>query len=104
MGVPRYTTPTFTLTFAETEAVDLTQATNVYVTLSGLGGKITKTGEDLVVAAKSVSVKLTQAETGSLGTGDVRIQVNWTDELGNRAASEIAVASITEQLLAEVVP
>ena len=48
MGVPQYTTPTFTLNFTE-QSLDLTQARNVYVTFKSEGTLITKTGEDLTV-------------------------------------------------------
>ena len=45
MGVPRYTTPTFTLTFTE-ESLDLTQASGIYVTFKQATLLITKTGNE----------------------------------------------------------
>ena len=62
MGVPQYTTPTFTLTFTE-QALDLTQAQNVYVTFKSGETLMTKTGADLTIAEKSIGVYLSQEET-----------------------------------------
>lgn len=101
MGVPRGTTPTFTLTFPET--VDLTEADKVYVTFAFNGNVITKTGEDLSVKEHEIGVYLTQKETFTFGVGNVRIQANWTMRNGNRTASEIKEYEITEQLLQRVI-
>lgn len=100
MSVTIGTTPTFTLTFSGT--IDLTEAQNVYVTFVSGATRITKTGEDLTVQAKSIGVYLTQKETLSFSIGDVEIQANWTMANGSRAASEIAKYPITKQLLKKV--
>lgn len=101
MGAARGTTPTFVLTFTE-QTLDLTQAVNVYVTFQSAGRTLTKTGEDLVVEAKRISVFLSQAET--LAFDDtVRVQANWTKAGGVRAASDIVTYSMSDQLLKEVV-
>lgn len=42
MSIPRATTPTISFTFAD-QTIDLTQATNVYVTFRSGMKKITKT-------------------------------------------------------------
>ena len=102
MGVPKYTTPTFNLTFTE-QGLDLTQAANVYVTFQSGEMKLTKSGDDLVIGEKSIGVKLTQRETAGFAVGYVMIQANWTTGTGDRAASEIVNYMITKQLLAEVV-
>ena len=102
MGVPQYTTPTFILTFDE-EGLDLTEAQNVYVTFTSGNTSITKTGEDLTVEAKAISVYLNQGETGRFRQGDVEIQANWTEANGERAASEIEYYQISGQLLKRVV-
>lgn len=102
MGVPQYTTPTFTLNFTE-QSLDLTQARNVYVTFKSEGTLITKTGEDLTVEQKSISVYPSQEETARFRTGNVKIQANWTTPTGGRAASEVATYIITDQLLKRVV-
>ena len=99
MGVPQYTTPTFTLTFSE-KTLDLTQADHVYVTFKGNGFTLTKS-DDLVIEAKSIGVHLAQNETARF-SGTVEIQANWTIS-GNRIASEVTTINITKQLLQEVV-
>ena len=101
MGVPLYTTPTFTLTFSE-QGLDLTQAQNVYVTFRSDGCVITKTGEDITVAEKTVSVLLSQEETSRF-SDVVCIQVNWMAS-GKRIASEIEKYNMTGQLLTKVIP
>lgn len=102
MAVPQYTTPTFTLTFDD-PVLDLTVADHVYVTFQCGQYKLTKTGDDLTVAAKQIDVWLSQEETGSFIPGNVNIQVNWTDGAGNRAASDIVTCDISQQLLQAVV-
>lgn len=102
MGVPQYTTPTFTLTFTE-EELDLTQASNVYVTFGRGRNKLTKTGEALTVSTKQIEVKLSQQESARFN-GDVEIQANWVLPSGDRVASEVVTVSIDDQLLTEVIP
>ncbi|MBQ3870990.1 MAG: hypothetical protein II777_10615 [Clostridia bacterium] len=102
MGVPRGTTPTFTLTFND-EALDLTTATGVYVTFNDNGNIITKTGDAMTVGAKQIEVYLTQKETLSFSVGAVEVQANWTYSDGKRAASKVATVNITKQLLDEVI-
>ena len=101
MGVPNYTTPTFTLTFTEND-LDLTAADRVFVTFKGRTGKITKTGQELEIEEKQIGVRMNQAETAELGPGEVDVQANWT--IGNnRFASGIMRVEITRQLLNEVI-
>lgn len=102
MGVPRGTTPTFLLTFSD-EGLDLTEAQSVYVTFRMGGRAITKTGEDLVVEAKQITVSLTQAESLVFPDGKVKVQANWVFPDGGRAASTVCLCSLTEQLLPKVV-
>ena len=102
MSVPQFTTPTFTLTFSD-NTLDLTQAENVYVTFQSYRHCLTKSGEDLTIAAKTIDVYLTQEETAKFGVGDLAIQVNWTMQGGARAASTVAHYDISEQLLKRVV-
>ena len=101
MGVPRYTTPVFTLTFSE-EHLDLTEATDVFVTFRQAGKAMTVTGEDLTVEKKTISVSFTQEETAEFCVGDVEIQANWVIS-GKRAASEIVKYQFTDQLLKQVI-
>lgn len=103
MSAPRGTTPTLVLTFTDTN-LDLTTATAVYVTFKyGLmNDKITKTGEDLEVEAKKITVSFSQAETLNFPEGPMQIQANWTGADGFRAASEIQSFNWSRQLLPEV--
>lgn len=92
-------TPTFTLTLPE--EIDLTYASNVYVTFKDRKGnnKITKTGPDLTIDTNTIQVYLGQEETLSLS--DVFIQVNWTyieGGLTKRAASEVAAVHFKPNL------
>lgn len=100
MGIARATTPTFTLTFTE-EELDLTQATNVYVTFEQGEVNFTKTALD--VAEKQVDVYLSQEETLRFKVGVVNIQVNWTMANGRRACSDVKQVEITKQLLRQVI-
>ena len=103
MGVPRGTTPTFTLDFEESD-IDLTEAESVYVTFVGSSGqKVTKTGDDLDVQEKKISVYLTQSDSLKLPAGDVEIQANWTYADGRRCASDCVTYRFTKQLLEKVV-
>lgn len=102
MGVPQFTTPTFTLTFTERN-LDLTQARKVFVTIQSGQYKLTKTGEDLVVGEKTIGVNLSQDETGSFAPGKIKIQANWLMDNNSRIASQVATYDISEQLLKKVV-
>lgn len=102
MGVPRGTTPTFTLVLDDDE-LDLTAARNVYVSFSSRDNELEKTGDDIVVRAKEVDVYLSQEETLAFSELQVGIQVNWTYLNGNRCASNIAVYTFSKQLLDRVV-
>ena len=102
MGVPRYTTPTFTLTFTE-QTLDLTHAEKVFVTFQGNGVNFTKDGEDLSVEEKKIDVFLSQEESGSLPDGPVRVQANWMNPDGRRYASTIATVMVSPNLLKKVI-
>ena len=102
MSVPQFTTPTFSLTFAQ-EGLDLTQAHNVYVTFRSGCNLITKSGSDVTIAEKSIGVYLAQQDTAKFLPGEIKIQANWTTRNGGRVASEVVSYPITEQLLKRVV-
>jgi hypothetical protein len=101
MGVPRYTTPVFTLTFSESD-LDLTQAEEVFVTFKQACKLMTVTGDDLTVGEKTIAVSFTQQETADFCEGDVEIQANWVIA-GKRAASVVVNYQFTKQLLQEVI-
>ncbi len=105
----RGTTPTFTFRI-KSEDVNLNNAQNVYVTLSQGTKEITKTGEDLDVDGRTVSVWLRQEESMRLNDGGVKlkVQINWTyldidGETVRRAATKIKTVPVTEQLLKRVI-
>lgn len=102
MSVPRGTTPTITLTIDD-ETIDLTQATNVYVTFSRRGNTVTKTGADLTIDENTIEVTLSQAETLAFSDGPVEVQANWTYAGGARCATEIASVDLSRQLLERVI-
>ena len=101
MSAPRGTTPTLVLKFTE-PSLDLTVAANVYVTFRYGSNQLTKTGADLTIAPKTISVSLSQEETLQFPEGIISIQANWTGSDGFRAASEIANFTWSKQLLNEV--
>ena len=93
-------TPTFTFTLPET--VDLTDATNVYVTFADRNGRTVarKTGEELNIDDNVVEVYLSQEETLAFPSM-VYIQINWTYSEGNkvkRACTEIVSTPFTANL------
>lgn len=103
----RGTTPTFTFTIRNND-VDLTEANNVYVSLVQGNKEIVKTGEDLEIAARTVSVWLTQTESMSLAEGsNAEVQINWTyidmNDTTRRAATKVKAIPINKQLLRRVV-
>lgn len=102
MGIPRATTPTFSLVFTE-EGLDLTTANNVYVTFEQGNINFTKSGEDLVIEEKQIDAYLSQAETLQFAVGMVDIQANWTMANGRRASSKVKQVNITKQLLRQVI-
>lgn len=99
----RGTTPTYTFKLKD-DTVDLTQASNVYVTFAKADKTeiFTKTGEDLDVQAKQVSVFLTQEETLSFPVGYISAQVNWVYADGTRSATKIVQIQADTPLKDEV--
>lgn len=102
MSTARATTPTFKHTFTEPE-LDLTTANNVYVTYRQGSKVLTKTGEDIEVEPKAVTVYLSQKETLMFKAGTFQAQINWTGANGRRAASKIKGIELEDNLLDKVV-
>lgn len=102
LGVPYFTTPTFQLNFSE-QGLDLTQMVGVFVTFRAGAYIITKTGNDLNVGEKTITVELSQEETANFQTGNVEIQANWISANGKRVASEIVSYDLYGQLLTKVI-
>lgn len=97
----RGTTPTFELKITD-NTVDLTQASKVYATFSQYGQTLTKTGQDITVAARQVDVYLSQAESLAFAPGAIEIQLNWIYSDDSRAATNIIKVYITDNLVPEV--
>ena len=103
-----YTTPTISLVV---EGVDITDK-DVYVTLEQGRMELTKSGEELTIAAETVSQQtntnisfmLTQEESASFKfNSSVAVQVNWISAQGVRAATEIKTVSVMKNLLDKVI-
>lgn len=102
----RLTTPTITFTLPET--VDLTLASNVYITFATRQQKklFEKTESDLVITAHTVGVFLTQEDTQELTGDSVKVQLNWTYMDGGikkRACSNIVDISVRDNLKKEII-
>lgn len=90
----RGTTPTITIT----TDIDLTEASNLFVTFKQ-GDRVAfeKTIDDVTVTENSVICELTQSDTLALKDGMVRFQIRAT--LGDsKVASNIMTASVDEIL------
>lgn len=105
----RGTTPTFTFTI-KNQDVDLGAAQNVYVTLAQGPKIIEKTGTDLEIETRTVSVFLTQEESLRLTEGpNCEVQINWTyldpvdGKTVRRAATKVKAITISKQLLRRVI-
>ena len=105
----RGTTPTFTFTL-KNQDVDLSAAQNVYVTLAQGSTLIEKTGTDLEIDTRTVSVFLTQKESLQLlECSNCEVQINWTyldldGETIRRAATKVKSIPISKQLLRRELP
>lgn len=96
------TTPTFRLTLPQ--AVDLTEAENLYVSVSQGTRTVTKSGDAVTLDnAYTVSVYLAQEETVLFRAGQVLIQLNWTYANGSRACTNIVPVPVGDNLLKAVV-
>lgn len=83
--------------------MDLTQMESVFVTFHSGTCVLTKTGEDLTVEEKKITVDLSQKETADFTTGSVEIQVNMITANGKRIASEVVSYDLYKQLLTKVI-
>lgn len=109
----RGTTPTFTLRLKNISGspcqIDLSEAKNIYFTISQGCNTITKTGEDIsLVDGHTVLVYLNQEESISLREKmKAEIQLNWTyiDNEGNtkRAATKVCEIALEKQLIQRVI-
>lgn len=101
MAFARGTTPTLTFEI-ESEDLDLTNAEHIYVTIKYGNRLLTKADSDLIIAAKSIQLTLTQQETLAFGN-TVGVQVNWTYSNGARWCTDIVEYRVEDQLLNRIV-
>ena len=109
----RGTTPTFTLKLKNKDGtpceIDLTEANNIYFTISQGAKTITKSGEDLELSdPQTVLVYLNQEESISLRDKlRTEIQLNWTytdsDGTIRRAATKVREIALDKQLIQRVI-
>lgn len=102
--VVRATTPTFR--FITTGDVDLTLASEVHVTFSSFGVLLDKTGEDLDVEAKQISVYLDQSDTLSFRVGKCEVMINWVYSDGSRGSNDPdnpIIIYVTKNLLDKII-
>lgn len=99
----RGTTPTLILTVDG--EVDLTEAKNLYVTISQYGNELTRSSSDgcLEIDSGSVSVYLTQKETLSFSAGWAKVQIRGIYEDGTAFATDIASVQVDPVLLEGVI-
>lgn len=95
------TTPTVTFTFPDD--VDMTSASDIYVTFTNLKNEviINKSGDALDVTTNTVSLFLSQSETLLFPAGTVKAQINWTyEEAGTikRACTDVLAIAIRDNL------
>lgn len=100
------TTPTYTLTLPE--EIDLSQASNVYVTFakSNYAVIVQKDSDELEIVGNVVNVFLTQEETLRFPLGEVYLQLNWTyveNGISKRACSQIVTIKSARNLINEVI-
>lgn len=100
----RGTTPTYTFEL-EDESIDLSDAEEVYVTISQGRKKLTKSGGDVTVDGNTASIYLSQEDTLGFAAGQrAEFQLNWIYSDGARACSEIVSLVVGRNLLPEVLP
>ncbi len=104
----KLTTPTFTFTFPESFDMSTISPENTYVTFSSNNSRqvVTKTNEDLEIGEHTISVFLTQTETQSFPSGDVKAQINWVYSEGDitkRACTNIVEICVNDNLYKNVI-
>lgn len=103
-----YTTPSFVISIDGD--IDLTEATDVYVTIVQRDLRVTKNGSDVAISedGKTVSIWLTQEESSRFAVGTAQAQVNWVyvdavDGEIRRASTEPLTVQVGTQLYEQVI-
>ena len=104
MAIVPGTTPTLPLSLPE--GYDISDATQIYVSLKSETAQTTKYGESVTLTSgRFITVKLSQEDTLAFPNNSVaKIQVNWIYADGTRGATVPATVVISEQLLRSVLP
>lgn len=97
----QWTTPTIKLTIAGVQGLDLSEATEVIVTLTQGQTKVEKTGSVLDLDQNKITFTLTEEESALFEANrGVEAQVNWTfenaDHTLRRAATRLTVIDVTK--------
>ena len=95
------TTPTFILTLPSD--VDLSDATNIYFTVTQRNTSVTKHGSEIQLDGNQVSIFMTQAETLQFSEGSCEVQLNWVYANGERAATKPVTIKVEKNLLKRVI-
>lgn len=97
---PQGSTPTIELVFGED--IDLSTFENVYVAFKQGFNVLRKEGDDLERNGNKLSIYMRQKDTLRFDDGEVEVQFNGTFSDGNRAVSNKALITITDNIIREV--
>lgn len=95
-----YTTPTFILDYHD--AVDLSRAEHIYVTIKQGTRVITKSDDELTIEDGKIYVYLSQQDSARFTAGDASIMANWTYTGGQRGALKETKITLDRNLLPQV--
>lgn len=97
----RYTTPTITINLVLNDVVneDVLNTSDLYVTISQGGKKLTKTQNDILIDNNTIGVTLTQCESADFSEGYAWIQVRGVTPDGFAWASKVGKFRVENTLL-----
>lgn len=95
-------TPTIIVRVPQT--IDLTEASNHYVSIKQNDCLVLKKSEGFIVEQHEVEIYLTQEETLRFRTGTIFLQLNWTYATGQRGATRWIGIRVEPNQLLEVLP
>lgn len=95
-----YTTPTFLLDYHD--AVDLSLADHVYVTIKQGARVVTKQDDELTIENGKIAVFLSQQDSARFTAGEASIMANWTYSDGRRGALKETTITLDRNLLPQI--
>jgi hypothetical protein len=104
----KLTTPDITFSFPSN--IDMTEASDVYVTFTNKNNKIliNKTSENLTITAQAVALTLSQEDTLDFPENDyIKAQVNWTftdQGVLKRSCTKAIRIMVEENLYPQLIP